>query len=287
MHHQPTSVAEAVSVLAETDAAILAGGTDFYPGLGDRPVRRPIVDVAGIRELGPIRREGAAWRIPATATWTELQRAGLPPLFDGIVAAAREVGSVQIQNAATVVGNVCNASPAADGVPCLMAMDAAVEIAGPAGTRTLAVGDFVLGSRSTALDPGEMVTALLVPDADADADRGSVGSGFLKLGARRYLVISIVSVAAVLRVADGRIADARVAVGACSAVPRRLASLEGALHDARAAPADVGERVLPEHLAPLAPIDDVRGTADYRRDAAVACIRRALAAALPEAEVVR
>jgi CO/xanthine dehydrogenase FAD-binding subunit len=279
MYYQPRTVEEAVRLLGETGASILAGGTDFYPALGDRPLARPVLDIAGIGALRDITRDGEGWRIAANATWTDLQRAPLPPLFDGIVAAAREVGSIQIQNAATVVGNVCNASPAADGVPCLMAMDARVEIAGSAGSRVVPIADFVLGSRRTALAPGEFVTALLVPDAGNAA--GRVGSSFEKLGARRYLVISIVSVAAVIAVEAGLVADARVAVGACSAAPRRLAALEAALVGLPADGTTVAGAVRADHLSPLSPIDDVRGTAAYRIDCGLVLVRRALARALP------
>ncbi len=283
MYFQPESVEEAVALIAETGAAVLAGGTDFYPALGDRPLARPVCDISRIGTLSGIVREAGRFRINAGATWTDLVRADLPPLFDGIRAAAREVGSIQIQNVATVAGNVCNASPAADGVPCLMAMDATVEIAGAAGRREMPVADFVRGNRATALAPGELVTALLVPDPGP-----SWRSSFEKLGSRRYLVISIVSVAATLSVEAGRVSAARVAVGACSAVPRRLPALEAALAGAPAAADAVGSRVLPEHLAPLSPIDDVRGTAAYRNEAALEMVRRALARALdPEAPAGR
>ena len=105
MHLRPERVADAVSFLADTGAAILAGGTDFYPALGDRPLRRDILDIAGIDEIAGIDREGDGWRIGAGATWTDLRRAKLPPQFDGLIAAARELGSIQIQNAATISGS--------------------------------------------------------------------------------------------------------------------------------------------------------------------------------------
>src|SRR5262249_12973399 len=148
--------------------------------------------------------------------------ASLPPLFDGLKLAAREVGGVQIQNAGTLAGNLCNASPAADGVPALLALDAVVELAGPGGERSLPLERFILGPRRTALQTGELATAIRVPKP-----RGAARSHFLKLGARKYLVISIVMVAATIEVAaDGRVAAAKVAVGACSPVAQRLRMLE-------------------------------------------------------------
>jgi CO/xanthine dehydrogenase FAD-binding subunit len=195
--------------------------------------------------------------------------AGLPPLFDGLKAAAREVGGVQIQNAGTLGGNLCNESPAADGTPNWLALDADVELACAEGARTLPVSDFVLGNRRTARRADEILTAIRVRRPDGPA-RGT----FLKLGARRYLVISIVMVAAVATVDPaGRIAAARVAVGACSPVPVRLPALEARLVGARPDAA----LVEPADLDPIAPIDDVRGTAAYRRDAALTLVRRAVA----------
>jgi CO/xanthine dehydrogenase FAD-binding subunit len=185
------------------------------------------------------------------------------------VAASRQVGGVQIQNVGTVIGNLVNASPAADGIPCLLALDAEIELASASGTRALPVAEFVRGPRQTARRPDEIATGLCIPTDPAPAR-----ATFEKLGARRYLVISIVMVAAVARFApDGRIAAARIAVGSCSAVARRLADLEGALTGAFP---DRG-LVTADHLAPLAPIDDIRATAAYRGAAALELVRRAVA----------
>ena len=118
--------------------------------------------------------------------------------------------------------------------------------------------------------PGELVVAIHVPQCAQDAR-----SAFLKLGARRYLVISIVMAAATLEIAGGRIARARIAVGACSAVALRLPALETALVGA-ALDASLGSRLEADHLAPLSPIDDVRGSAGYRSDAALTVLRRLL-----------
>ena len=135
-------------------------------------------------------------RIAACTTWSEIRDAALPPACDALRAAAAEVGGRQIQNAGTIGGNLCNASPAADGVPPLLALDAAVELASAAGTRRLPLAAFLLGPRRTDRRPGEILTAVLLPEA-ALAGR----SVFLKLGARRHLVISIAMVAVRLDVA--------------------------------------------------------------------------------------
>ena len=185
--------------------------------------------------------------------------------------AAREVGSIQIQNRATVAGNLCNASPAADGVPPLLTLDAEIQLASASGLRRLKLADFIKGNRAIALEVGEMVTSVLVPKQSA---RGS--SSFIKLGARKYLVISIAMVAARLLLDDsGKVAEAAISVGACSAVAQRLPKLEADLvgHDTANGLRGTVEN---DHIGGLSPIDDVRSDAAYRNEAAAELIERTL-----------
>jgi len=268
---RPTTIDEAIGALVSHGARILAGGTDFFPTQGDRPVTGAVLDISAIEALRGITLDADEVRIGARTTWSEVAAADLPPAFDALRAAAREVGGWQIQNLGTVAGNLCNASPAADGVPPLLALDAQVELAGPDGTRVLPLDHFILGPRRTALRPDEILVAIRVPRRFEQAP-----SRFLKLGARRYLVISIAMVAAQVAFdAAGRVEAARVAVGSCSAVACRLPALERALVGADAG-AGLASLVRPEHLEPLQPIDDVRATAAYRRDAAATLIGRTL-----------
>src|SRR5437899_11942714 len=271
---KPTTVDEALALLGENRWRILAGGTDFYPAQGARPFRDNILDINSLAELRGIAETDDHWRIGARTSWTDIVCHPLPAAFDALKAAAREVGSVQIQNVASVAGNLCNASPAADGVPALLVLDADVELRSAKATRHLPLADFILGNRRTALQPGEMVTAVRVRKHSA------VGaSAFVKLGARRYLVISIAMAAARLVVKDGAVADAAIAVGACSAVARRLAGVEVAL---RGQPVTValGDAVLSAPIDELSPIGDVRGSAEYRQDAAREIVARAVHAAV-------
>jgi len=271
---RPGTVEEALDLLGDGVWRILAGGTDFYPSLGDRPVRCNVLDVTALSGLRGIRETDNGFVFGATTRWADIAAATLPPAFDALRQAAREVGSIQVQNAGTLAGNLCNASPAADGVPALMVLDAAVEVRSREATRHLGLSDFILGNRRTALRPGEMVTAVIVPKRAAHGR-----SAFVKLGARRYLVISIAMAAArIVAAPDGTITDAAVAVGACSAVAQRLGFLEDALVG-RSIGADLGEAVHASDLAALTPIDDVRGSADYRREAALEIVRRAVRAA--------
>lgn len=255
-YHQPGSMDEALALLGDGTPRIVAGCTDFHPSQPMGARCRDILDLTRVEGLRGIDETDEGWRIGATTTWTDAIRAPLPPAFDALKQAARAVGSVQIQNMGTLAGNLCNASPAADGVPPLLALDARVEIASAAGTRRMPLARFITGVRATALEPGEMVTALHIPRAAAE------GAGaFLKLGSRRHLVISIAMVAANATVEDGRIVGLRVAVGSCSPVALRLPALESALTGRAVAEIGAMEAAW---FAALAPLSDVRGSSEYR-----------------------
>ncbi len=263
---RPDDLNEALDLLADRHWHVLGGGTDLYPAHVERPFAHPLLDITAVPGLRGIRRTDEGWSIGATSTWTDVVRADLPPAFDALKAAAREVGSIQIQNAATVAGNLCNASPAADGVPPLLILDAEVELeSSERGSRRVALQDFIQGNRLTDRQPDELVTRILIPDSSAGGR-----SSFVKLGSRRYLVISITMVAA--RLAEGQ---AAVAVGACSVVAQRLGRLETVL--ARRNPGETfDDLVQPLHFDDLTPIDDVRASAGYRTEAARTCTLRAL-----------
>jgi len=266
-------VDEAVALLAKGDARILAGGTDFYPTAGERPVLDNVVDISGLASLRGIATEASHIRIGGLTTWTDIIRTPLPGCFDALKGAAREVGSIQIQNRGTVAGNLCNASPAADGVPPLLALDAQVELVSRTGIRRMALAEFIVGNRKTLRRPDEFLSAVLV-----ERNVENAAATFSKLGTRKYLVISITMVAVVASLKGDRVSDVRVAVGSCSAAAKRLTLLEQGL---RGAPVEHVEKLVrPEHLAPLSPIDDIRATADYRMDASLTLIRRTLRACL-------
>ena len=315
---RPENLEDALASLSERPHRILAGGTDVYPadaaavGWGkpgiDHPDALPILDVSALDALSGIRRFPDRIEIGALVTWTEAIESDLPAWFDGVRLAAREVGGRQIQNRGTLAGNLCNASPAADGVPALLVLDARVRLQSRGGSRELPLvcnntvsgppaplvrnktvprpstalagapaiprqrsplEGFITGNRRTRLRPDELMTAIVIPSPAADAR-----STFLKLGARRYLVISIAMVAACLELKEGRIRDARVAVGACSEVAQRLKGLEARLQGVPAAEAP--DMVRDEDFASLSPMDDVRASASYRRHGARVLVHRAL-----------
>jgi len=278
LYFRPNSLQEALNVLADTRATVLAGGTDVFPSLGDRQLSGPVLDISGLAEIRGIQFTSEHVVFGARTTWTEVIAAPLPRGFDGLKAAAREVGSVQIQNAGTIAGNLCNASPAADGVAALLALDAEVTLSSRSNSRALPLSEFILGNRKTARRPEELLTSIRVPRRVENAL-----SVFLKLGARRYLVISIVMVAANLVVDPaGEIREALICVGSCSAAALRLAELERALIGRPALPG-LCQVVNAGHLARLSPIDDVRASAEYRRDAALTLVGRALDACAQKA----
>lgn len=271
-YFRPHALTEALSVLDGGIVRIAAGCTDLFAATSSRDLPGPVLDVTGVEGLRGITRTDAHIRIGAATTWTDILRADLPASFDGLKKAAREIGSVQIQNVATIAGNICNASPAADSLPPLLTLDASVELTSSSGTRILGLADFVSGARTTSRAPSELVTALLIPH-NATAGR----STFLKLGARKYLVISIAMVAARLETVDSIVAECAVSVGACSAVAVRLAGVEAALAG-RHADAHLADRITPDLVGRhLSPIDDVRGDVAYRTAAATELVRRAIA----------
>lgn len=269
---RPSDIESALAAMAEAPRTVVAGGTDYYPARVGRPLDDDVLDVTGIESLRQIEDLGDRYRIGALVTWTQTIETPLPPMFDGLKRAAREVGGVQVQNSGTVVGNVCNASPAADGVPNLLALDAEIELASRDASRSVPIDAFITGNRETVRAKDEIVTGISIPKPAEGTT-----SSFLKLGARHYLVISIVMTAGVLEPApDGTVASMRLAVGSCSAVAQRLGTLEDLL---RGRPVDAGlqEAVTEGHLAVLSPIDDVRGSGEYRMDAALTLVRRTLA----------
>lgn len=276
---RPQTLRDALGILSDRPHRILAGGTDVYPadaaavGWGrpglDHRDSPPVLDITGIDTLAGIRRFPDRIELGALVTWTEAIEDDLPAWFDCVRLAAREVGGRQIQNRGTVAGNLCNASPAADGVPALLVLNARVRLQRRDGSREIPLREFITGNRRTCLAPGELMTAIVIP-SPAPAAR----STFLKLGARRYLVISIAMVAACLDVKDGRIRDARLAVGACSEIAQRLTDLEARIEGVPVAEAP--DMVRDEDLASLAPLDDVRASAPYRLHGARVLVRRAL-----------
>lgn len=265
----PATLTEALA-LRRAGARVLAGGTDIYPGSGTT-LTGSMLDITRLAGLQGFAMKGGALRIGACTTWAAIAEADLPPALAALQQAALQIGGRQIQNAGTIGGNLCNASPAADGVPPLLVLGAEVELASPRGAKRMALEAFITGPRQTALARDEILIAVWVP---ASALQGR--STFLKLGARAYLVISIAMVAVRLVLDQNRVAQAMLAVGSCSGVARRLPNVEAGLINA---PVGAAVSMIRDGdvAAALAPIDDVRATALYRAEAAAELLRRAVA----------
>lgn len=266
---RPKTLEHALDALSSGDWTIAAGCTDLFPATERKTLPGPVLDITGISELRGISRRDDGILFGATTTWRDVIHADLPPAFDGLKLAAREVGAMQIQNRGTLAGNLCNASPAADGVPPLLTLDAEVILSSAQGRRNIPLIDFLLGPRQTARAPGELVSGIFVPAAAL----GGVGH-FWKLGARQYLVISIVMCAARVQIVDGLVTQAALAIGSCGPVATRLGNVELSLigkplSESRITDADVATY--------LAPIDDPRADAGYRAHSAAQVLRDVLA----------
>jgi CO/xanthine dehydrogenase FAD-binding subunit len=269
-----TSLSEALSVLADRAVTIAAGCTDLFPATERKILPGPVLDITGLPELRGVTRVSEGLRIGACTTWSDLIAADLPAACDGLKLAAREVGARQIQNRATLGGNLCNASPAADGVPPLLSLDAEVELAAAHGTRRVSLASYLTGPRQTVRQPDELLSAVILPDT------ALTGQGhFLKLGAREYLVISIAMVAVRLHVEAGIVRAAAIAVGSCSPVAARLPELEAALVGQSVDDLRIDPELVTQHLAPIA---DVRADANYRLNAAHELVTRCIRAARPK-----
>ncbi|HER25620.1 MAG TPA: xanthine dehydrogenase family protein subunit M, partial [Rhodospirillales bacterium] len=174
-YSRPDSLSDALDLIARQHHQVVAGGTDIYAATTAPVLQGSVLDITAIQELRGISQTAEGWRIGGATTWTDIINEKLPAAFDGLKLCAREIGSRQIQNAATLAGNLCNASPAADGVPVLLTLEASVELCSQAATRTLPLADFLTGPRQTVLRDDELLSAIVVPETGA---RGR--SGFIK-----------------------------------------------------------------------------------------------------------
>jgi CO/xanthine dehydrogenase FAD-binding subunit len=271
---RPRTIEEALAALAERPGArAIAGGTDLVVQLRDGRASAPRVVDLGALGLSGIRETGAGLEIGATTTMDEIARdPAVARTSPALAVAAGFIGAWPIQCRATLAGNLANASPAADTVPPLLVAGARVRTRTRAGQREIALDELFLGPGRTCLGPGELILAVLLPEP---LPAGG-GERFVKLGPRREQVLSMVSLAARIRAVEGgRLRGVRIALGAVAPTPLRVRrteeALEGATPDERTL--DAAGRVLLEEIAP---IDDLRASAAYRRHAATVLLRRTI-----------
>lgn len=269
----PLTLADAFAAAAEAPEAsrMLAGGTDLFLALehGERPTRR-VIDLKRIPGLNRIEdtAEGGL-RLGALVPMAELAAPGiLPAAYGALAAGAAVVGGPAIRNRATLGGNLCSASPAADTGPPLLALGARVEVAGPGATRTLPLADWWRAPGESALAPGEILTAVLLPAPPARS-----GSAFERL-TRAAMDIALVNAAARVELdGGGRIASLAVALGAVAPVVLAVPGTE-TLHG-RVWDGDAARELAALAQAAASPIDDLRASADYRREMAGVMASRA------------
>lgn len=271
---RPTSAAEASALLAGEAGVtrVLAGGTDVLVQMKAGMVEPDlVVDIKAIPGIREIVAEAGGFRIGAAVSNAELKaHAEVKALWPGVVEAANLIGSTQVQGRCTMAGNLCNASPAADSVPALVAAAAVARIEGPAGTRDLAVQDIPAGPGRTTLAKGEIITSIFLP---ARPDRS--GDAYLRFIPRTEMDIAVASAGVSLTLdAAGKVASARVALGAVAPTVRLVeaagAALVGSTLDEAALSA-----LAAAASAACSPIDDKRGTVQFRTHVAGVLARRA------------
>ena len=273
--HHPASTAEAIDLAGRhTDARFIAGGTDLVIQMNRKKIAPAhLIDISRLPGLAQVEESAEEFRLGALTTYNTIER---HPAFQGVlqalVEAAGVVGGRQVRNIATVGGNVVNASPAADFVPPLLALDAKVDIVGPGGNRSVDLRDFILGPGKVDLRSGEMLCGIRFRRPPAHS-----ATAFLKEGRRKAMEISVVCFAACLTLdaSSQRCVAARLVVGAAGPKALRLEQAEQSLIDR---PADLASFRAAGRLAAdaSAPISDVRASADHRRDLVAVLTERAL-----------
>lgn len=266
-----SEVLQALDDLKHQKTHVLAGGTDLIPALRDRTKKADyIVDLSGASLNGVVFERQQA-RIGALVTFARLcrdaeVRTGLPAVAES----AAQVGAVQCRNLATIGGNLCAAVPSLDSAPPLMALEAKLRLQSKAGERLIPVEHFFLGPRRTVLQPGEILTEILVP---LEPD---YAVSFLRLGRRKALTLSIVNVAAGLALhKDGVVVKARIVLGAVAPTPVRATKAERFLQGQNPT-AHVLAQAAAEAATEISPISDLRASADYRRRMSAVLVQRAL-----------
>lgn len=278
----PTTVEEAVGLLAEANgsARVLAGGTDLLVQLRAGMIRPElIVDIKKIAGLRTVTAENGGYRVGAAVSGAELgEHAEIPNIWPGVVEAFELIGSTQIQGRASMGGNLCNGSPAADSVPAMIAAGMTCTIAGPNGTREAKVEEIVIGPGKTSLGNGEFIVSFSMPARAANS-----GDAYLRFIPRTEMDIAVVGVGVNLTLDDGgTCTSARVSLGAVAPTPLLVDACADAL---------VGTKLDDAAMANLAaaasaacnPINDKRGTIEYRTKVAGVLARRAAGIAMERA----
>lgn len=277
---RPQTLQQALTWLDEYRPTIVCGGTDLFVNWPRRRYEyeeQHWLDIQNVPELKKIERDATGLHIGAAVTAAELWQSELVQEATALQQAARVVGGWQIQNRASLGGNIANASPAADMVVPLVAYGAGIRLESKHGARTLSISEFITGPRQTAKRPDELIATITIPAASLET-----ASAFVRLDQRGATDISIVSAAVALAVDGNDIAWGRVAVGAAHPVPLTLPEVDEAWRG-KLTP-ELVEHVAGRYAAECRPISDVRASAEYRRAMVKVFITRAVRSLFPDGE---
>jgi CO/xanthine dehydrogenase FAD-binding subunit len=284
-YQSPASIDEAVAALATIGGArVLAGGTDLLVQLRSGSASpAAVIDIKNIAGLRTISETAEGFRIGAAVSGAEItDHEALVRAWPGVTEAAGLIGSTQVQGRASLGGNVCNASPAADTTPALIAARAVAEIIGPGGRRSIPVEQIATGPGKTSLASGEIVVSFLLPKRPARS-----ADAYLRLIPRTEMDIAVAGAGVSLTLnEDGTIADARVGIGAVAPTALVLDGAPGILVGTKLEDA-VLEKLAQMAGAAARPIDDKRGTIDYRRKVVGVLAKRAALIAYERAKGAR
>ncbi|NPV74873.1 MAG: xanthine dehydrogenase family protein subunit M [Anaerolineae bacterium] len=272
------NIEDAVQILAgsKDSARLIAGGTDLLLQLNAQPgLVSTLVDISSVGALREISQQDGKIHIGAAATYAQIRQSELLARKAFLlVEASRQIGANQIQNMGTIGGNVANASPAGDMLPCLYALDAWVNLHGAEGSRSLPISDFIKGYRQIDRKPDEIIVSFSFNALESES-----GSAFVKFGARKAQAISIVNAAAVLTVQQGKVKVARLALGSVAPTVVRSRSAEALLQNQQPS-AELFQQAGERARGDIQPIDDIRASAAFRRHIAGVITSRALSKAL-------
>jgi len=283
-YHRPAELEQALKLLEAFNEGckIMAGGTDLIPGARAGRLSLPehlhVIDISSIRELDYIIKDDDMIRIGATTRLSEIGMSTVVKEHMPILAdAASQMGSLQVRNLGTIGGNLCNASPAADTAPPLLALDAKVKVRSIDNQRVVPLKEFFVGPGETILEPREILAEVQIPIREP-----GVGSCFIKLGRRNAFTLSIVSVATRVEVKDGTFDNVRIALGAVAPTPIRASTAEEYCTGK-----EVSEQIIDEGaklvLVEVKPISDVRAGAEYRKDMSYVTSKRAIGSSVQRA----
>jgi len=274
LYFAPTDVRETLKLLGQygRKATILAGGTDLVPKINYYELKPDVLVYIGELGLDYIKEKGGKLLIGAATSMAQIAANRLvAKKASALAEAARQAGTAAVRTAATIGGNLANASPAADLATPLLAMDAQLLLQSAKGKRVVALKDFFKGPGQTVLKPGELITEVSVP-----MPKGK--TVFLKLGRRKAMTLSVVNVAVRLHMAGKKCQEARIAIGSVAPRPLRCTKAEGLLQGKAVDKALIAECAA-EAMAASKPVDDQRATAWYRKQAGNVLVARALAQA--------